>query len=276
MKRIVTIQDISCVGRCSLTVALPVISAMGIETAIIPTAVLSNHTAFEGFTFLDLTDEIDKISDQWKKEKITFDAIYTGYLGSFRQIELVKKFFEDNEGALKFVDPAMGDNGKLYKGFDENFAREMSKLCAKADVIVPNITEAAFMLGEPYIESGYNEAYIKKLLEKLCNLGAKNAVITGVSFEGDKLGVMGLNSQTGEFYSYFNEKMPVMYHGTGDIFASTCVGALMRGLPLEESLSVAADYIVECIKFTENDENSRWYGVNFEEAIPFLIKRIGA
>ena len=153
MKRVLSIQDISCVGKCSLTVALPIISAAGIETAILPTAVLSTHTAFKNFTFRDLTDDIQNISDTWKLENVTFDGIYTGYLGSFRQIDLVAKIFDDfnRPGMLRFVDPAMGDNGKLYPGFDEAFARKMGELCGKADIIVPNFTEAAFMLGEKYI-----------------------------------------------------------------------------------------------------------------------------
>lgn len=274
VKRIATIQDISCVGKCSLTVALPIISAMGVEAAIVPTAVLSTHTAFSGFTFCDLTEEIPKIADHWKKEKLSFDAIYTGYLGSFRQIELVGTFFENNPGALRFVDPAMGDNGKLYTGFDEAFAKNMASLCAKADVIVPNLTEASFMLGIPYKES-YSEAELKEILEKLCALGTKNAVLTGVSRKEGRLGVMSLCAETGEFYYYDNPLCEKMYHGTGDIYASTCVGALMNGMSLPEALSVAADYTVRCIELTMKDPDGRWYGVNFEEAVPYLIRRIG-
>ena len=169
MKRVLSIQDISCVGKCSLTVALPIISAAGIETAILPTAVLSTHTAFKNFTFRDLTDDIQAISDHWLQEKVSFDGIATGYLGSFRQIELVEKIFADfkHDGMLCFVDPAMGDNGKLYVGFDEAFAKRMAELCGKADIIVPNLTEAAFMLGEKYLESGYSADEIKALLKRL-------------------------------------------------------------------------------------------------------------
>lgn len=274
MKRIVTVQDISCLGKCSLTVALPIISAMGIECCIIPTAVLSTHTAFSGYTFHDLTDEIQKISDHWQKENISFDAVYTGYLGSFEQIDLMKKLFTDNKNALKFVDPAMGDNGKLYPGFDRSFAEKMASLCSYADVIVPNITEAAFMLGEEYIEKGYSEDYIKTLLKKLCALGAKKSVITGVSFEEGKIGAMILDSDLGKYHSYFTRKIDKMYHGTGDIFASACLGALVRGLSLHESVKIAADYTVECIRLTANDKTGRWYGVNFEEAIPYLAELI--
>lgn len=274
MRRIVTVQDISCVGKCSLTVALPIISALGVECAVIPTAVLSTHTAFSGFTFCDLTDEIDKISAHWQKEHINFDAVYTGYLGSFRQIELMKKFFGDNKDAMKFVDPAMGDNGKLYPGFTAEFAKEMASLCAMADVIVPNITEAAFMLGEEYMGTGYSEDYIKNLLDKLTALGAKKAMITGVSLKPGKLGVMMKDSETGKYESYFTEKVDRMYHGTGDVFASACLGALVRGKSLKSAAKIAADFTVESIKCTVDDPHSNWYGVNFEEALGKLTSAI--
>ncbi|HNX64805.1 MAG TPA: pyridoxamine kinase [Oscillospiraceae bacterium] len=276
MKRIVTIQDISCVGKCSLTVALPVISAMGVEAAVVPTAVLSTHTAFQGFTFRDLTSDIKPISEHWKKEKIDFDAVYTGYLGSFEQLNLVSEFFTDykTKDNIVFVDPVMADNGKLYPGFTQEFADEMAKLCGKADIIVPNLTEASFMLGIPYAGDSYDEEYIMNVLKHLSKLGVPNAVLTGVSFKPDELGVMAYNAETDEFFSYFGEKIPVSFHGTGDIFASTCVGALMNGFSLNESLKIAVDYTVESIRKTVEDNEHRWYGVNFESAIPYLVNRI--
>lgn len=276
MRKIVTIQDISCLGKCSLTVALPIISAMGTEAAIIPTAVLSTHTMFKNFTVKDLTDQIEPISEHWKSEKISFDAIYTGYLGSFEQIDLMKRFFEDfGKDCLKFVDPAMGDNGKLYPAFDEKFAKHMATLCAKADIIDPNLTEACFMLGEEYKEDGeYDEDYIKAILKKLTDLGAKIAILTGVSFEKDKLGAMGYDSEKQEFFSYFNERIPAKYHGTGDVFSSSCVGALVSGKSLEKSIEIAADFTRESILLTERDKDKAWYGVNFEQAIPYLIDKM--
>ena len=229
MKRLVTIQDISCIGKCSLTVALPIISAMGIETAIIPTAVLSTHTAFKNFTFRDLSSDIPMISEAWKKEGFSFDAIYTGYLGSIKQINMLKQFFIDFKTSSNFifVDPAMADNGKLYKGFNEEFAYEMKKLCDKADIIVPNLTEASFMLGYEYKEN-LAENEIKEMLVKLTEGGAKVAILTGVSFKENELGVMSYDKDTKEFFTYFREKIPVKYHGTGDIFASTLVGAIVN------------------------------------------------
>lgn len=275
MKRIVTIQDISCVGKCSLTVALPIISAMGVEAAILPTAVLSTHTMFQNFTCKDLTDQAEPIAEHWKKEKFKFDAVYTGYLGSFEQIDLMKKFFEDfkTESNILFVDPAMADNGKLYPAFDEAFAKHMATLCAKADIIVPNITEACFMTGMEY-KTSYDEAYAKELLVRLSDLGAKIAILTGVSFEEGKTGVMGYDSSTGEFSYYEHDKLPVSYHGTGDIFSSTCVGAMMNGMNWKEAVKVAADYTAECIRLTLEDPAKPWYGVNFEQAIPYLVDRM--
>ncbi len=276
MKRIVTIQDISCVGKCSLTVALPVISAMGTEAAVIPTAVLSTHTMFKNFTFHDLTNEIAPICAHWKNEGIDFDAIYTGYLGSFEQIELTEKLIADfkTKDNIVLVDPAMADGGKLYTGFTVDFAKRMSKLCGKADIIVPNLTEATFMLDEPYIESGYSEEYIKDILKKLTGFGCKIAVLTGVSFEEGKLGVMYYNSESGEYFSYFHERISQSFHGTGDLFASTFLGAMMRGRSIADSLKIASDFTIESIKATLNNVPDRKYGVNFEQAIPYLVSRM--
>jgi len=276
MKRIVTVQDISCLGKCSLTVALPIISAMGVECAVVPTAVLSTHTMFRGYTFRDLTDDIQPIIKHWQKEGITYDAVYTGYLGSFEQLSLVSDMFDlyKKDGALIVVDPVMADNGKLYPGFTEEFAKSMAGICGKADVIVPNLTEASYMLGVPYVGSDYDEEYIKDMLKKLCALGCKKAVITGVSFEKGRLGVMAYNSETDNYFTYFNTHLPVSYHGTGDIFTSCLLGGLMNDLGLEGALKLAVDYTVECIAKTTENPNSRSYGVDFESAVPMLVDRL--
>ncbi|MBR2343333.1 MAG: pyridoxamine kinase [Clostridia bacterium] len=274
MKRIMTIQDISCVGKCSLTVALPIISAAGVEAAVLPTAVLSTHTAFSKFTFCDLTDEIPKISDVYGELGIGFDAIYTGYLGSFRQLELVGDFIDRHgRGAMIVVDPAMADNGQLYKGFTEDFALAMGKLCGKADLIIPNLTEASFMLGVPY-NPDYDEEYIRALLRSLTGLGSRYAALTGIGFSEDEIGVYAYDSVTDSYFSYFNERLPVSFHGTGDIYASAAVGALMRGRSVNDSLALAVDYTLECMRKTMADENHRFYGVNFEEALPMYIERL--
>ena len=275
MKRILTVQDISCVGRCSLTVALPIISAAGVEAGVLPTAVLSTHTAFPKFTFCDLTDEIEPISKTFSELDIGFDAIYTGYLGSFRQLGLVSDLIDRHrtDSCMVVIDPAMADNGMLYKGFTPEFARAMADLCGKADLIIPNLTEAAFMLGIEY-NPNYDEGYIRDILKRLCALGAKRAALTGISFDPTKLGVYAYDSTTDSYFSYYNDIKPVAYHGTGDIFASATLGALMRGHSVESALSVAVDYTLECIKLTMEDEDRRTYGVNFEEALPYYIERL--
>lgn len=276
MKKVVTVQDISCVGRCSLTVALPIISAMGVETSVIPTAVLSTHTMFKNFTFRDLTDEIEPISAHWRSMGLTFDGIYTGYLGSFEQLRLMTSFADEFRGdGILFVDPVMGDSGKLYSGFTADFVKGMAKFCGKADIIVPNITEASFMLNAPYIGDGYSEDYVKELLHGLTGLGAKKAILTGISFRPEELGVMAYDSENNEFYSYFSQRIGGYYHGTGDVFASTCMGALMNDLPLGDALRIAVDYTCECIRLTSDEPRDKAFGVNFEKAIPMLIHSIG-
>ena len=277
MKRVLSIQDISCVGKCSLTVALPVISAAGIETAILPTTILSTHTAFEGFTFRDLTDDVQKIVDHWKQQKITFDGISSGYLGTVRQIELAEQIFTDfhREGVLRFVDPAMGDNGKLYAGFDLAFALRMGKLCQKADIIDPNMTEAAFMLDLDYPGEDYDEKFVRELLKRLCGLGCRTAVLTGVSFEKGRCGVAAYDAETGDYTTFFREHLPVSFHGTGDVFSSALFAALMSGQALPQAMETAVDYTVESIRLTIAYPGHNWYGVDFESAIPLLLKKLG-
>lgn len=281
MKRILTVQDISCVGRCSLTVALPIISAAGVETAILPTAVLSTHTAFPSFTFCDLTDQINFITDTFGELHLDFDAIYTGYLGSKKQLEIISDIFdkfeftESGKKTLRIIDPVMADNGVFYKGFDRAFASDMAKLCSKADLIIPNLTEAAFLLGRDYIKNP-SESEIRDILYKLTLLGAKSAALSGISFEEDKIGFYLYDSESNEYSCYFNEKLPVSYHGTGDIFASATVGGLMRGLDKYTALCCATDFTMNCIKRTVEDENRRFYGVNFESELGSFAEMIAS
>ena len=275
MKRIVTLQDVSCVGKCALTVALPVISAMGVETAVIPTALLSAHSVFPNFTFMDLTDEIEKIAHHWCEQKLHFDAIYTGYLGSVHQIDVVSRFFDTfrTEDNFIFVDPAMADQGKLYTGFDMEFAKAMTGLCRKADIIDPNITEACLMTGMPYREQ-YGEEYVRELMGRLGDLGAKIVVLTGVSLEPGKTGVVGMDTHTGKTYHYFHPRFEGQFHGTGDVFSSSVVGALMNGKSLNEALRIASNFTYESIRLTVMDPDSCWYGVAFEKALPYLITQL--
>lgn len=276
MKRVITVQDISCVGKCSLTVALPIISAMGVETCVIPTAVLSTHTAFKDFTFCDLTSNIAPVCAHWKKEHFHFDAIYTGYLGSFEQLELMKKLFDDFAGndTTIIVDPCMADNGKLYTGFTREFALAMAGLCARADVIVPNMSEACYMLGTDYIADGYDRDYVQNLLVSLASLGAKKVVLKGIQFDDESLGIALYDSASCKTEWYFHKRLPQSFHGTGDIFASVLTGALVRGLSLKDSCRLAADFVVQSITHTLSHADYNWYGVDFESAIPDLVARL--
>ena len=273
MKRVLTVQDISCLGKCSLTIALPVISALGSETVILPTALLSNHTAFKGFTCKDLSDQIGPIADQWKEEGVTFDAIYTGYLGTISQIDQIRELIRTFRGAdtLVFVDPVMADNGKLYTGFDMDYVKKNTELCADADIIVPNITEACLMTGMEYKEQ-HDEAYIKELLARLTQFGAKTTVVTGVSLREGKTGIMGYDSLGDEYFVYQNKKIDRIFHGTGDLFSSTCVGELMRGKSCKEAMQIAADYTAHTIEVTMQNPDKPWYGVDFETTLPYLMK----
>lgn len=272
-KRILTIQDISCFGQCSLTVALPILSACGIETVILPSAVLSTHTGgFKGFTFRDLSDDIPKIAAHWKSEGIDFDAIYTGYLGSEKQIDMVTDIFKTlaRENAIKIVDPAMADNGKLYYGFDQAYADAMTRLCKHADIVLPNITEACFMTGIEYKEN-YGKEYVNEILAALEKDGMKNIILTGISYDDETTGVIIKIGGKTEYYTH--RKIPVGCHGTGDIFASAFSGALLRGKSEYDSARVAANFTLRCIENSQGDESHR-YGAKFETAIPYLIEEL--
>ena len=270
------INDISCVGRCSLTVALPIISAMGIECSILPTALLSTHTGgFSGYTLLNLDDQITPISNHWKSLDRKYDFIYSGFLCSSTQVDLVKdvidKFKTDSN--IVVVDPAMADNGRLYSLFNMDFVEKMKELCKKADVIVPNITEACFLTGMPYIEGPQSKEYITELIYHLSKFGVNNIVLTGVSFDDDTIGVATYNVLHDEFRYYVREKIAGYFHGTGDIFASVLAGALAKDMDLLDSAKLAVDFTVESIIETEKMENyDEKYGVCFEKVLPKLMK----
>ncbi len=272
-KRILTIQDISCVGQCSLTVALPIISACGQETAILPSAVLSTHTMGYSFPAIrDLTPDVPVFQKHWQKENILFDAIYTGYLGSTEQIACVENILETMvvPGGHTIVDPAMADNGKLYPAFDNAYVEAMKGLVAKAEVVVPNLTEACFLTDTPYRES-YDEGFILEVTEKLHRLGTKYVVFTGVGYAPGMTGVLISGPEGTDYYAH--PRIPKSYHGTGDIYASAFVGSWLGGKSMGQAARIAADYTYRCIEKTLGDD-SHWYGVKFETAIPYLIQRL--
>ncbi len=271
--KILTIQDISCVGQCSLTVALPILSAAGLETCILPSAVLSTHTAgFSGFTVRDLTGDIPAIAAHWRKEKIFFDAVYTGYLGSTEQIAYVREILDTllKEGGCTIVDPAMADNGRLYPAFDGAYVEAMKPLAFGADIILPNITEACFLTETEYREQ-VDEAYIAALLDRLTAAGAKTIVLTGVGYRPDQTGVVMPEEGVTRYYAH--RKIAKGCHGTGDVYASAFVGALERGFSSYDAAVLAADYTVRCIELTQGDPE-HWYGVKFELALPEYIRML--
>lgn len=272
MKRIVTVQDISCLGKCSITVALPIISAMGIEASVIPTSILSTHTLFDGYVHRDMCDIIEPIINHWKSQGFTFDAIYTGYLGSKEQISLVEKLIDKfrTDSCFVLVDPAMADNGTLYPGFDIEHIDKMRELCSMADIIVPNLTEACLLTGTQY-QAEYDDIYITDILNKLICLGAKKAVITGVIKDG-KYGIISFDSEIDFIGFYAHEKIDQTFYGTGDVFSSACVGALVNGNSLAKSVEIAGEFVFESIQKTMSDKDARLYGVNFEKALPMLAR----
>lgn len=269
-KRAVAISDISCASRCSLTVALPIMSAAGIETAIIPTAVLSTQTdGIENYTFLDLTDNIMPVAKHWESLGMKFDAIYSGYLGSASQLRIVEEIIDmfGGDDTKVFVDPVMGDNGYMYSNFDGEYPKGMAKLCGKADIIVPNLTEAALLLGRECILSGYDRAYIESLLKDLAELGAKNVVISGVSLKPGKIGAAGYDREKGEISFSFTDHIDGFYPGTGDVFSSSLAAAVINGKALGEAMDIAVTYTFNSIKKTNLAGTDRRFGVEFETGL---------
>jgi pyridoxine kinase len=274
-KRVITIQDISCVGRCSLTVALPILSAAGIETAILPTAILSTHTGgFTGYTFRDLTEDIDPIIAHWKSLDLKADAVYTGYLGSEEQQQQMAAIFAHfkEQGSLIFVDPAMADNGQLYPAFDTHFALGMGELCTHADLIAPNLTEASLMLDKDYRGDDYDQPYIEALLQELAAIGPRRVVLTGVSFEQGRIGAAAYDAKTQSFFYYFTELIDGYYHGTGDIYSSTLLASIVNGQNLDKAIQIACDFTLGAIKRTHAADTDPKYGVDFEHGLGALAQ----
>lgn len=265
-KKILTIQDISCYGQCSITVALPILSSRGIETAILPSAILSTHTSgFNNFTVLDLTDEMPKIINHWINEGIKFDAIYTGYIGDVRQFDMILKCKDMllNDNGLFIVDPAMADHGKLYPALNNDIVEGMKKICRVADYIIPNITEACFLTDNEYKES-YDEDYTKKLVNDLYALGAKNIILSGITNDDNNIGACSFDGNS--IIKVLQQKCEKSYHGTGDIFSSIIVANILNNVSLKDNLMDATKFIVDCITATKDDSNHS-YGVKFEDVL---------
>ena len=269
-KRILTVQDISCVGQCSMTVALPILSACGLETCILPTALLSTHTGgFGKPQVLHFDDALDGIWKHWQENEITFDAILVGYLGSIPAVETAERILDAMlaPGGMAIVDPAMADHGTLYSGFDGDYVQAMARLCRKADILLPNITEAAMLSGIEY-KTHFDEAYVRELLE---GMNHNCVVLTGAVCEE---GLTGVAVRSGDRqFRYVHKRMDKNYHGTGDIFAASFTGALMQGKSLEDAVKIAAKFTCKCIENTAKAP-AHWYGVKFETALRSLIRML--
>lgn len=277
LQRVAAIHDISGFGKCSMTVVLPILSAAGIEVVCMPTAVLSTHTGgFEGFTYRDLTEDLPAITEHWKSLDLHFSSIYSGFLGSPEQVDIVSNFMDtfNSDKTLVYVDPVMADEGELYSVFDDHMVDKMRELCEKADLLLPNITEACFLLKQPYQHGPYTRDYIEKLVRGLSDMGPEKVVLTGVYFDNEKLGAACYDRAEDKVEYAFSEKVPGQFHGTGDIFGSFCLAALLNGKSLLDSTQFAVDLTTDCILRTVARETNRREGVDFEGVLPEMMKRL--
>lgn len=278
LPRMAAIHDISGLGKCSLTVALPIVSASGVECCCIPTALLSTHTGcFKDWTFHDLSDDILPIAEHWSTlGDIKFDAVYSGYLASEKQGELIEKCIDllRNEDTLVIVDPAMADNGKYYANLDEKMSACFRRLISKADVITPNITEACFITETEYRHAPHSDAFVNELLDKLSALGPKVVAITGVCPDSEHVGIVARDNGEGKTVSIMSASREGTFHGSGDVFASSFAALLTRGVPTDKALELAEAFVSDCVERTEIRNVPRRYGLDFESALPQYIKNI--
>lgn len=278
LPRMAAIHDISGLGKCSLTVALPIVSASGVECCCIPTALLSTHTGcFEDWTFHDLSDDILPIAEHWSKlDDIKFDAIYSGYLASEKQGELIEKCIDylRNDDTLVIVDPAMADNGKYYANLDEKMSACFRRLISKADVITPNLTEACFITATEYVPAPHDEKFVNELLDKLSALGPKVVAITGVCPDSEHVGIVARDNRAGKTTRIMNVSHVGTFHGSGDVFASSFAALLTRGVPTDKALSIAEEFVSDCVERTEKRNVPHHYGLDFESALPQYIRNI--
>ncbi|MBR2697488.1 MAG: pyridoxamine kinase [Clostridia bacterium] len=276
-KRVLAVHDISCVGRCSLTVALPVLSAMGSETSILPTSILSTHTGgFEGYTYRDLSADMNPIADHWRALGLRFDAIFTGWLGTHRHVEnLAHLLGAVGPGAELIADPVMGDNGRLYATLDGDYVDAMRRFCGRAELLLPNITEAAILTGTEYPYPGYNRAWVADMLRRLIDLCPRTAVLTGVSLEPGRIGAAAMDRYAGEMICFEDAFIPGMWHGAGDVFASALIGAHLRGAPLDRALRLAVTFTARCIRRTRDAGTDERLGLQFEPELMTLADNPG-
>ena len=268
MKKVLSVQSLSCFGKSSLTVALPVLSAMGCSCTVLPTAVLSTHTGYPDPYKISMTQDIAKIAAHWQDQGIGFDAVMTGYLADPAQAEAVLQVVE-TFGEMVIVDPAMGDGGKLYRGLGADHVDAMKRLCRKAKVLLPNVTEAALLTGLPYREDG-DTAYLRELAQGMLSFGAETVIITGFTRPDGQTGFFGMDRTNGAF-PYHAQRIGKHFHGTGDLFAATFAGALMAGKPAADAAILAARFTERVVTATEIASP---FGIAFEPELPWLMQQL--
>ena len=268
-KTVAAIHDLSGVGRCALTVVTPVLSVLGAQVCPVPTAVLSAHTAFSGIAVRDLTDFLPAYLAHWRALGLRFDAVYAGYLGSPRQVEIVSDFLKEQEAAIKVLDPVMGDDGRLYSGMAEEMPKKWRALCAHADVVTPNMTEYALLTGEAYSLAPRTRAQAEGMLQTLLDMGANSAVITSLPLEGGLANVYMRRGDRQMGLCAF-ERLDAHYPGTGDLFASVLTGALLRGEGLDGATRRATDFTRRCVERSLGIPRPVNYGVDLEPLLPLL------
>ncbi len=272
--RVAAIHDLSGFGRCSLTIVMPVLSAMGVQCCPLPTAYLSTHTGgFTGNTFLDLTDQLAEAMDHWLCLDLTFEAVYTGFMGSCRQMELCRSFLtslKEKSTTLAVVDPVMGDNGVLYRTYTTKMCRAMAAMAAEADVIVPNRTEAALLLGRKYEDLPHSAA--EEMVRELSLGGRRSVVLTGVSLQPGKTGAACFDRETGTVAMIRTDFVGRSFHGTGDLFASVLTGALVRGESLKAAAEQAAEFVRQCAIHTFPQNLPPREGIDFEPMLGLLAQ----
>ena len=277
-KTVAAIHDISGMGKCSLTAALPVLSAAGVSVSVLPTAVLSTQTGgLNEYTYRDLTDDMVPVMNHWKKLSVRFDAVYSGFLGSVRQADIVREFVDtfSNDDSIFLCDPAMADNGKLYDTFDSEFVSTMKNLCSCADIIVPNFTEAAMLLGEDYIEPPYTREYVEKLFKRLSEtFSARYIVLTGVDFDGKSVGAAAFDTAEQNISYSLRPRIDGMFHSTGDLFASSLLGGILNDNSVAKACDIAIDFTVKAIRKTVECGGDSRFGLCFEKCLPDYMKNL--
>ena len=275
-KKIALINDMSCLGRCSLTAAMPIISACGFEAVPLPTGIFSAHTEFEGFVCADLTDKMQSITEHWKQLGTRFDGICTGYISTKEQADIIKRFLIDfkKSDTVCVVDPVMGDNGTFYKRIDEDFVNEMRFFCSMADIIVPNVTEAEMLAGMDCTKAPHSIDHIKEVLLKLCAIGAPKIVITGIESDDGQVGCAVYDSYIKKANMFFTSKVEGRFPGTGDVFTAVLTAAVMSGKDFFDAVQIAMGFTCECVEKTAEAGTERKYGLCFEPQLGKLIKAV--